>query len=132
MNERPSQYFVIATVVIFVGILLYGLVGGRGGFLTQKPTPTPIAVRAPRQPSSSAAPSTSAGASGSPAASAPASAAPASGPIGGAVRGPVGGALGAPSRHPRLLRRPHHRRASPRHPEQRLIGGPPCGVSSPA
>ena len=44
MNERPSQYFVIATTVIFAAILLFGLFGGRGGFLTPKPTPEPTPI----------------------------------------------------------------------------------------
>ena len=69
MTDRPSRYFVIGSVVVFVGILLYGLLGGQGGFLTQKPAAT-------EAPSVSAAPSTSPAASGSAAPSASGSAAP--------------------------------------------------------
>ena len=51
MTDKPSRYFVIGSVVVFVGILLYGLLGGHGGFLTQKPAATAapsVSVRAER------------------------------------------------------------------------------------
>src|SRR6478736_2975441 len=69
MTDRPSRYFVIVSVAVFVLILLYGLLGGHGGFLTPVPVPTATAPGT-AEPSSSAGPSGSAGASGSPATSA--------------------------------------------------------------
>ena len=47
MTDRPSRYFVIVSVAVFVLILLYGLLGGHGGFLTPTPTasPEPSATR---------------------------------------------------------------------------------------
>lgn len=73
VTDAPSRYFVVASVLIFVAILFYGLLGGHGGFLTASPTPTPVpseSAPASASPaaSGSAAPSSSAGASGSPAA----------------------------------------------------------------
>ena len=70
MTDNASRYFVIASVVIFAAILLYGLLAGTGGFLTAKPSPTPEpTLSAEPSASSSAGPSSSAGASGSPGAS---------------------------------------------------------------
>jgi hypothetical protein len=53
VTDNVSRIFVIGTVVVFVAILLWGLVGGTGGLLTTTPAPT-------------AAPSVSAEASASP------------------------------------------------------------------
>ena len=51
----------IATVVIFVGILLNGILFGNGGLITGTPTPKPTPV-VTASPSSSASPSASASA----------------------------------------------------------------------
>ena len=40
VTDNASRFFVIGTVVIFVAILLWGLVGGVGGFLTATPGTT--------------------------------------------------------------------------------------------
>lgn len=37
VTDNASRFFVIGTVVIFVAILLWGLIGGTGGFLTATP-----------------------------------------------------------------------------------------------
>jgi hypothetical protein len=58
ITDRASAIFVLVTVVVFVGILLNGIVLGKGGILTPLPTPTPI-------PTATAAPSPSPAASGS-------------------------------------------------------------------
>jgi hypothetical protein len=55
VTENASRVFVIATVVVFVAILAFGLLAGTGGLLTATPAP-PTAV-----PSVSADPSASAG-----------------------------------------------------------------------
>lgn len=56
VSDRASAIFVLVTVAAFAVILLYALLLGHGGFLTQRATPSPV-------PIASAAPS------GSPAAS---------------------------------------------------------------
>ncbi len=62
MTDNSSKAFVIAAVVVFVGILLYGMLAGRGGLLSPEKTPRPsVSATAP----ASVAPSASAGASGS-------------------------------------------------------------------
>ena len=95
MTDRPSRYFVIASVAIFAAILLYGLLGGHGGLLTPAPVPTATAPEsASPEPSSSAGPSGSAAASGSPAASA--SAAPSVGAVGRALGGAIRGSQRRP------------------------------------
>lgn len=76
VGDRASALFVIGVVGVFVAILLYGMLLGHGGFVTNvmaTPTPVPTVV-----PVASASPSASASAAASPAASAsaPASAAP--------------------------------------------------------
>ena len=73
VTDNQSRIFVIATVVVFVGILAFGIFGGVGGVLTPRPTPTPV-------PSLTAAPSASAGASESLAPSASPSAAASASP----------------------------------------------------
>ena len=55
VTDTASRFFVIATVVVFVAILAFGLVAGNGGLLTTTP--------APATPSVSVAPSVSAAAS---------------------------------------------------------------------
>ena len=82
VTDRPSQIFVIATVLVFVGIFLYGALAGTGGFFTPYVAPTPPPSIAP---SSSPAASSSPATSGSPAVSASpaASAAPSSSPAAG-------------------------------------------------
>lgn len=57
VTDNVSRYFVIATVVFFIGILLFGMLGGAGGLLTATPAPVTPA------PSASVAPSASAEAS---------------------------------------------------------------------
>ncbi len=57
VTDNVSRYFVIATVVFFIGILLFGMLGGSGGLLTATPAPVTPA------PSASVAPSASAEAS---------------------------------------------------------------------
>lgn len=57
VTDNVSRYFVIATVVFFIGILLFGMLGGSGGLLTATPAPVTPA------PSASVAPSASADAS---------------------------------------------------------------------
>jgi hypothetical protein len=93
VSDPASRIFVIGTVVVFVGILLFGIFMGNGGILTGTPTPKPTAVptaspsagpsgsaSAAPSGSGSAAPSGSGSAapsaSGSPAPSASASVAP--------------------------------------------------------
>ena len=45
VTDNVSRYFVIATVVFFVGILLFGMLGGAGGLVTATPAPvTPAPV----------------------------------------------------------------------------------------
>jgi hypothetical protein len=54
VTDNASRFFVIGTVVIFVAILLWGLVGGTGGFLTATPgiTAVPsVSVEASASPS---------------------------------------------------------------------------------
>jgi hypothetical protein len=83
VTDNQSRIFVIATVVVFVAILAFGVFAGRGGVLTPRPTPTPVpSLTAPPSaaPSGSAAPSASAAASESPAASASPSAAASASP----------------------------------------------------
>jgi hypothetical protein len=79
VTDSPSRFFVIATVVIFAGILAYGVLAGHGGVLTPRATPAPT-VAASVAPSGSAAPSASAGASATDAASPAASASPSAAP----------------------------------------------------
>lgn len=40
VTDNASRFFVIGTAIIFVAILLWGLVGGTGGFLTATPAAT--------------------------------------------------------------------------------------------
>jgi hypothetical protein len=68
ISDRMSQVFVIAATLTFVGIVLYAMVGGVGGFLTPRATPTPSAEEsespsASPSPSLSISPSTSASSS---------------------------------------------------------------------
>jgi hypothetical protein len=68
IDDRASQIYVIGVVATFVGILLFGMLGGqRGFFTTAPPSPSPSS----EVPSASASPgeSASAGASASPGAS---------------------------------------------------------------
>ena len=54
VTDNASRFFVIGTVVIFVAILLWGLVGGTGGFLTATPGPPAapsVSVEASASPS---------------------------------------------------------------------------------
>jgi hypothetical protein len=82
VTDTPSRVFVIASVGIFVLILLYGFVAGHGGLLTATPSANPSAsapasaspaASTSTAPSSSAGSSSSAAPSGSPAASGSAS-----------------------------------------------------------
>lgn len=61
VTDNASRFFVIGTVIVFVAILGFGLLGGNGGFLTNAPEPTVA-------PSVSAGPSPSASAEASPSA----------------------------------------------------------------
>jgi hypothetical protein len=74
ISDRTSQVFVIAATLTFVGIVLYAMVAGVGGFLTPRATPTPSVEESESpsaSPSLSISPSTSA--SGSPSTSGSAS-----------------------------------------------------------
>lgn len=54
VTDNASRFFVIGTVIIFVVILLWGLVGGTGGFLTATPAATAapsVSVEASASPS---------------------------------------------------------------------------------
>ncbi len=76
IGDRASAVFTIGVVGVFVAILLYGMLLGHGGFVTNlmaTPTPAPTVV-----PVASASPSAAA----SPAASTPASVAPSAAPSG--------------------------------------------------
>ena len=74
VTDNQSRWFVIATVVVFVGILAFGVFGGAGGVLTPRPTATPVpSLTAAPSASASAAPSVSPAPSASPSAAAPAS-----------------------------------------------------------
>ena len=77
VTDPASRIFVIGSVVVFVAILVFGLVGGHRGLLTPAPThrPSPSVSAAP-SPSPSAAPSVSAAPSRSAAPSATASPSP--------------------------------------------------------
>ena len=61
VTDNASRFFVIGTVIVFLAILGFGLLGGNGGFLTNTPEPTVA-------PSVSAGPSPSASAEASPSA----------------------------------------------------------------
>ena len=83
VTDPASRIFVIGSVVVFVAILVFGLVGGHRGLLTPAPThrPSPSVSAAPSPsvsaaPSPSAAPSVSAAPSRSAAPSATASPSP--------------------------------------------------------
>src|SRR4051794_26494402 len=60
IDDRISAAFVLLVALAFAAILLYGLLGGRGGVLTQKSSPSPSP-----SPAASASASPSAPASGS-------------------------------------------------------------------
>ena len=49
VTDPASRIFVIGSVVVFVAILVFGLVGGHGGLLTTTPSPTvrPVATLKP-------------------------------------------------------------------------------------
>ena len=66
VTDPASRIFVIGSVVIFVAILIFGMVGGNGGLLTTTPSPTLRPVLVSPAPSASAAPSPTAVASPSP------------------------------------------------------------------
>lgn len=40
VTDNASRFFVIGTVIVFIAILGFGLLGGSGGFLTNTPEPT--------------------------------------------------------------------------------------------
>jgi hypothetical protein len=85
VREDWSKAFVIVTAAVYIGILLYGLLFGHGGFFTPLAAPTPIPTEAP-----SASPSAEPSASGSPGASPSASpsAAPSASPSAAASASP--------------------------------------------
>ena len=60
VTDPASRIFVIGSVVVFLAILVFGLVGGHGGLLTTTPPPTLRPVPASAAPSPSAVPSRSA------------------------------------------------------------------------
>jgi hypothetical protein len=64
VREDWSKGFVIVTAAVFIGILLYGMLFGHGGFFTPIPTPSPTPSEEP-----SASPSAEPSGSGSPVAS---------------------------------------------------------------
>lgn len=93
VHDRASGVFVIGVIAVFVAILLYGMLLGHGGFISNlMPTPTPPPTPVPTV---SAAPSASAGASESPAPSASESAAPSASP--GASESPAASGSAVPS-----------------------------------
>lgn len=94
VSDPASRIFVIGTVVVFAGILLFGIFLGNGGILTGTPTPRPTAVP-------TASPSAGPSASGSVAPSGSASAAPSgsgsAAPSASASAAPSASASAAPS-----------------------------------
>lgn len=71
VTDNTSRFFVIGTVVVFAGILAFGVFAGNGGLLTTTPVPTAapsvsVAPSASAPPSTSAAPSKTVEASASP------------------------------------------------------------------
>jgi hypothetical protein len=83
VREEWSKAFVIVTAAVFIGILLYGLLFGHGGFFTPLPTPSPTPTEEP-----SASPSAEPSASGSPAASPSTTASPSASPSAAASASP--------------------------------------------
>jgi hypothetical protein len=80
VNDRASAIFVLAIVAMFAGIVVWALLFGYGGFVSDLlPTPTPAPTAVP-----TAVPSASPAASGSPAASPAASPSAAASPSVGA------------------------------------------------
>ena len=65
VDDRVSRFWVLAIAATFAAILLYGLMLGRGGFLTPIAAPTPTLAPTP-SPVVSPSPSPSASPSGSP------------------------------------------------------------------
>jgi hypothetical protein len=108
VSDRASAVFVIVVVGVFVAIILYGLLFGHSGFVTDvMATPTPVptvpATAAPTvapsaAPSASASSAPSASASSAPSASA--SAAPSAGPSGAPSTSPSAVPSTAPSAAP--------------------------------
>ncbi|MFL5777983.1 MAG: hypothetical protein ACJ761_03470 [Chloroflexota bacterium] len=99
IKDRPSRIFVIATVVTFAAILLYGILGGRGGVITGVPRPRPTAsplLSASPAASASAAPSGSTSPSGSASPSGSTSPSGSAGASGSASTAPSGSASLAP------------------------------------
>jgi hypothetical protein len=81
VREDWSKAFVILTAAVFIGILLYGMLFGHGGFFTPLATPTPIPTESPSaspsaEPSESGSPAASPSTSASPSASSSAAASP--------------------------------------------------------
>jgi hypothetical protein len=76
ISDRASQVFVLAATLTFIGILVYALAGGAGGFFTPVATPSPsveVSESPSASPSASPSVSPSSSASGSPSASGSAS-----------------------------------------------------------
>jgi hypothetical protein len=95
VDDRVSRFWVLAIAATFAAILLYGLMLGRGGFLTPIAAPTPTLAPTPSpvvspSPSPSASPSASASPSGSPSAS----------PSGSPSVSPSGSGAASPSASP--------------------------------
>jgi hypothetical protein len=95
VDDRVSRFWVLAIAATFAAILLYGLMLGRGGFLTPIAAPTPTLAPTPSPvvsptPSPSASPSASASPSGSPSAS----------PSGSPSVSPSGSGAASPSASP--------------------------------
>ena len=76
VTDNASRFFVIGTVIVFVAILGFGLLGGNGGFLTNTPEPT-VAPSVSAGPTPSASTEPSASTSAEPSVSASAEASPA-------------------------------------------------------
>jgi len=47
IDDRISAIFALAAIAVFIGILLFGILGGAGGVLTPLATPTPSASPSP-------------------------------------------------------------------------------------
>jgi hypothetical protein len=61
IRDRASAVFVVASVVIFALIIVYGTLFGAAGALTPVPTPAPIATASPAPTSASPAPTPTTG-----------------------------------------------------------------------
>ncbi len=100
VSDRASAVFVVVVVGVFVAIILYGLLFGHSGFVTDvMATPTPVPT-VPATAAPTVAPSAAPSASASAAPSASASAAPSAGPSSAPSTSPSAAPSTAPSAAP--------------------------------